>query len=58
MTAVLPAPTVPAFFDEAPAILVHDALAEFLGAAGGGGVTRTRGAGQARGAARGRWKKV
>ena len=36
MTAVLPAPTVPAFFDEAPAILVHDALAEFLGAAGGG----------------------
>src|SRR5574340_654324 len=36
MTSVLPAPTVPAFFDEAPAILVHDALAEFLGAAEGG----------------------
>ncbi|MCO5107081.1 MAG: hypothetical protein M9907_08350 [Burkholderiaceae bacterium] len=36
MTSVLPAPTVPAFFAEAPAILVHDALAEFLGAADGG----------------------
>ncbi len=36
MTSVLAAPTVPAFFADAPAILVHDALSEFLGAAEGG----------------------
>ena len=36
MTAQLPAPATPAFFDDAPAIAVHDALAEFLGAAEGG----------------------
>src|SRR5690606_23631521 len=32
----IPAPTTPAFFAEAPTILVHDALAGFLGAAEGG----------------------
>lgn len=36
MTSVLAAPTVPAFFADAPAILVHDALSGFLGAAEGG----------------------
>lgn len=31
--------TYPAFFDDAPAITVHDALAEFLGASTGGRIT-------------------
>lgn len=38
MTSASVAPRTPAFFDEAPTILVHDALSEFLGAAEGGQV--------------------
>jgi hypothetical protein len=33
MTSVLPASATPGFFADAPVIVVHDALAEFLGAA-------------------------
>ncbi len=33
MSSALPVSSTPAFFDAAPAIVVHDALAEFLGAA-------------------------
>lgn len=36
MNSELPTPTNPAFFADAPTIVVHDALAAFLGAADGG----------------------
>ncbi len=36
MSSARPAPAVPAFYADAPAILVHDGLAAFLGAAEGG----------------------